>query len=508
MPESLEQRILRYREDFPAYCREVLRIKTKDAVIVPFELKPAQLRLWQLVKDGFDDEEQIRVYVLKARQLGFSTVIKALEFWFVTLWPNRGSLTVSHGMDSAQEMFEKHKLFYAAAPSDFRPERKRSNRKEMKFERDPTDDEVAEAEAAGEEVDVGLRSSLLVQTAKDVNLGRSHTFQYVHASEFAAWEGVGNVKHAMVSLMAAVPKTANTCVFLETTAQGLGYAKDFWDAPDNGYYKLFVSWVADPEYRHDDYLRELPNGTEDLDEIPDGPYGNEVDVANYVRSELAEWWPDTEDVEHEVLCRLAWRRYSIRVDHQGDLDLFQQEYPIHAQEAFLTSGDHVFDTRRLFDYKAALYEEGGLRLIDEPQRYRLNKLKRSFDAAKYGPLKVYREPQKGRRYVIGADPSEGVGHGDAAAAVVLSLPDLEQVAVFHAGYRRHEETQSPVDPDDFADVLNALGRYYNGAHIAVEVNGPGFATNLKLMKTLMYPFLYRRAQFDNSPTCAPPCATR
>jgi hypothetical protein len=71
-----------------------------------------------------------------------------------------------------------------------------------------------------------------------------------------------------------------------------------------------------------------------------------------------------------------------------------------------------------------------------------------------GRLKVYREREDGESYVIGADVGMGVRDGDWSVAHVLDS-EKRQVAVFRA----------QVHPDYFADILKALGLYYNSALI-------------------------------------------
>ena len=44
---------------------------------------------------------------------------------------------------------------------------------------------------------------------------------------------------------------------------------------------------------------------------------------------------------------LKWRRQTIDVQCNGDIELFRQEYPCNASEAFLTTGRSVFDKKAL-----------------------------------------------------------------------------------------------------------------------------------------------------------------
>lgn len=463
------------RTDFPRYAREVLKIQTKAAEVVPFVLNRVQRKLWTLIQAARDAGRPVRLYVLKARQLGVSTMTQALAYWLVTLFANRNALIISHEVDSAVALFDKSKTFYAYAPSNFRPLQRLNNRRELNFDNPDLQGKP------------GLKSKLVVQTADNKNLGASLTLHFVHASEFARYEQIQrDVKTAMATLLQAVPKLPDTFVILETTAQGLGYAKDVWDNQDNGYEKVFVSWVADDAYRSEQALRG-----EDLE--LEGAYGDERKTIEMVLSELRFWYPELSDeqVAAEALHRMQWRREKIAADFEGDLDLFRQEYPLYAEEAFVTSGANVFDPRKTYDLIGALQERDDQgRKTGVPRYpatyYRWDKQERDFYLADNGPLRIYEPPKAGAQYVIGADASEGVSHGDNSGVQVLRLPDLAQVAVY----------QEPLEPDDLAYLLDALGRTYNMARIAVETNGPGYATNLTLSKVLHYPMLYRRESFD------------
>lgn len=79
---------------------------------------------------------------------------------------------------------------------------------------------------------------------------------------------------------------------------------------------------------------------------------------------------------------------------------------------------------------------------------------------------VWQAPVFGSRYLIGADPAEGVPGGDDSAAVVVHVPTGEVVATL-AG--EHEPT------DAFPGHVAALARWYNNAAVLVERNNHGHA---------------------------------
>ena len=100
-----------------------------------------------------------------------------------------------------------------------------------------------------------------------------------------------------------------------------------------------------------------------------------------------------------------------------------------------------------------------------------------------GALKVYRPPEKGRPYVIGADTA-GEGSDWFVAQVIDNVTGV-QAAVLRQRY----------DEDVFAKQLYCLGRYYNDALIAPEVNFSTFPT--RLLSMMGYGRLYVREQTDS-----------
>lgn len=490
--------LLRWKGDFPSYAREVLKIRTKEGGLVPFELNRAQLRVWNLIKEDLDAQRPVRLYLLKARQLGMSTFTEGLGYWFLTLHTHRDGLIVAHETDSASRIFSMMQLMWQESPEAVRPLRRISNRREMwwanaNYPQDGSNNP-------------GLQSRVLISTADNPNFGVSGTIQFAHLSEFARYPEVNNrIAETMKTFRQAVPRKPWTFIIYETTAKGFNMGKDVWDDPHNGIRKVFLSWVADEEYTSPEalYLSELENR-------PEGRYGDEVSIREHVIRELKFWYPDEATdkrwLSTESLKRMAWRRSQIDEEFDGDGSLFRQEHPITAHEAFVTSGTSVFNTAKLTDIRDALGEEPPAIIAygfnKQARNFKMSQTRtklfrspekrdrhRAFTAAVgAGDLRVYELPKTGVKYAIGADVSEGYDNSDYSAAHVIRIPDLVQVAV----------AQLHIDSDDFADYLAALGVIYNKAWIAVEVTGSGLATQLRLSKNLYYPYLYRRQVFDQA----------
>ena len=60
------------------YIEEYLQIQNKNAEIIPLKLNKPQLKLYNALKKQYDQGKPQRAIVLKARQMGFSTLAEAM----------------------------------------------------------------------------------------------------------------------------------------------------------------------------------------------------------------------------------------------------------------------------------------------------------------------------------------------------------------------------------------------------------------------------------------------
>ncbi len=79
-------------------------------------------------------------------------------------------------------------------------------------------------------------------------------------------------------------------------------------------------------------------------------------------------------------------------------------------------------------------------------------------------FRCYELPRQERKYVIGADPAEGVERGDASCAVVLDEDGSE------VGF-----LTGRIEPTVFAGYIAEIGKFYNNAGIIIERNNHGHA---------------------------------
>ena len=269
---------------------------------------------------------------------------------------------------------------------------------------------------------------------------RGDTIGRLHVSEAAFMKDSAKLK----ATLQAVPIDTGV-VSIETTANGMAnHYFDMWNDPDSVYEKLFYPWYLFPDYK-------LP---------VDGQLKRTEDEIVLEIKALKMFGVKISD---EQIAYRRFKKSELKVSsHDRTRVTFEQEYPEDDSSCFLSSGDAVMD---LFKIK---------KLIEE-----------STDPIKEKDgLKMYREPIRGKRYVIGADPAEGVNK-DFSVATVIDIQSLEVVAKIRGQWK----------PSVFASKLNELGKLYsspggNFPIIAVERNNHGHAVLLSLNDIHNYPNLF------------------
>ena len=116
------------------YIEKFLKIKTKNNEIVPFTLNEPQKRLYDVIRQQARQKKPIRLIILKARQMGFSTLTEALIFHRTATKANVNSLIIAHKDDATTNLFNMSKLFYSELPPMMKPQRRASNAKEIIFD--------------------------------------------------------------------------------------------------------------------------------------------------------------------------------------------------------------------------------------------------------------------------------------------------------------------------------------------------------------------------------------
>ena len=128
--EQLE-RIMEIKKDFYRYAKGNLYIKNKDAEIVKFEPNIAQKALIDRVIYLLETKQPIRIIVLKARQMGLSTAIEALIYWYTATNRNVTSAIIAHEDAASRNLYNMFKRYYDNSNILFKPNRKYDTRSDL-----------------------------------------------------------------------------------------------------------------------------------------------------------------------------------------------------------------------------------------------------------------------------------------------------------------------------------------------------------------------------------------
>ena len=420
-------KLIKYKEDFSLFAEEQVKIITKDAAtgFVPFKLNTCQKIITEKLNEQYQKTGKVRAIVLKARQQGISTYCAGRVFWKTYFTPYSRSVVMAHDSATSDALFAMSKNLILNMPKEYRPATSRSNAKEIKFEHN--------------------EAQYRLYTAGSPEAGRGTTPTILHASEVAFWQ---HDEKILAGLFQGISQAAGTEVILESTANGAqGEFYRLWKTSERGdgeFMPIFLPWFITPEYR-----TRAPESFEPTEE----------------EQKLI----DTYEIDFD---QLYWRR--LKIAESGERK-FRQEYPSHAEEAFLVSGSNVFDLEKVHKL-----------IPQDPAKKR----KFDFDAQMWddhgeGHLELFEYPKMDNGYVIGADVALGVGQ-DYSTAIVVD-ENARVLATYRDNY---------IDPSKFGDLLFYLGRYFNNALLAVESNSMGIAT-LQQLERMRYVNLYKQTKIAN-----------
>lgn len=396
-------------------------------------------------------------FILKGRQQGFTSVITAIQLSFAIVRKNFSGFTMADRSDNTMAIFnDKARVVYDRLPDELKPSEKFNSRNELFFDK--------------------LNSSWRIATATD-QVGRSRTLNFVHFSEVAFYEC------SLADLQAGIGEaiTSGAIQVYETTANGFNEAKDLWDS--GSCHNLFYEWWRSPEYRSDEY--------------------------QYLETS-DPWLIERKKVLEERGCdkdQITW--YCKKYASYLDKNTIKQEYPITPTEAFISSGDCVFDLEAINNQLARV---SGLQPLKKGKfvyrksatpiknasgdivdvEWKIDDIK--FEERRDGYILIHEEPRVKRDertkaviakcpYVIGGDTA-GKG-ADYFAAKVIDNINGRTVATLH---------KQRMDEDVYAEQLYCLGKYYNDALIGVETNYSRHP--VRTLQRFGYTNMFRRQRVD------------
>lgn len=438
----------------------VFIVVDKDQKTRPFILNDVQRKFINILNKAIEDFNNglitdISILILKGRQQGFTTVVTAYQLARSILSRNFQGFTLADKSDNSEAIFQnKAKYPYSQLPEVLQPTEKFNNRKQLLFKK--------------------INSSWAVDTAtKDV--GRSRTVNFFHGSECAFWkDGISPIQAALGEAF-----TKNCIKIYESTANGYNDYQKMWDS--GVHINCFFEWWETKEY-------VLNFESEDIRK----DFINKINTQEGWIYKRLKWLKEDKQLSDS---QLYW--YFKKYEGYIDKDLIKQEYPCTPQEAFLLSGQTVFDTEILLERlrKAPKPIKTGYFIYDyddtkEPGK-KISNIKWRED--RNGYIRIYELPNspKMTKYAIGGDTA---GEGsDYFTGHVLDAKTRKQVAVL-----KHQ-----TDADLYTRQMYCLGKYYkykglNGktedALIGIEANFDSFP--IRELQRLGYENQYVREKID------------
>lgn len=402
------EKLRRILDDPLLFIQTFIKIVDKQGRLVSFVPNPQQKYL-------LNEMDKFNV-VLKSRQLGISVLSCAYSIWLAIRYPNTSCLLMAHSLDGADGIFTKLKQLYASIPGVIRPKLINNNRKELKLEN-------------------GSRITVVSCGTKESV--RGSTLRFVHVSEAAFCNE--SIERQILAIEQCL--TPNGQIIVESTANGFNFFSDMYSkaTQDESMYKpFFFGWIDDKIMFADEYKK--------FAKIHIGRYGSLPSVDELNNYELSLYHRGA------TIEQIVWRR--LKISNSSETQ-FAQEFPSTPSEAFITTGDNVFDNQKVQERIDNL--DGGTvpMPITLPEA-----LKPWYNRG----FSLWEEPTEGVRYFIGVDSAEGLGGSSAYSVAEVVDRDGFQLAEFRS---------NKIKPYEFFEVVRELGYWFNTAYLVVEKASAG-----------------------------------
>lgn len=440
------------REAFYEFLNHTqVKSKEKGWIVLGHHLYDAQIRVIEAIFDGLArDIHDFKI--LKSRQLGVSTIIRALMLFWSGIFELTGAL-VFHKTEALNDARVELLDMLERMPETYRFPRKRGSNRFMLSLRNRSR--------------IAMMSAGEKETKGSNSLGASFAISLAHRSELCSY---GN-KSGLEAMRHSMARTNPNRLFVdESTARGRNLWHDIWqEAKKNpDCICIFIGWWSHPGQiierdtpAFEKYTRyPLSDEEKTKIKIVKERYGHEITAEQiaWIRKEM-DLDADEDDPEKK--------------DFSGD-PIRKQEQPWYEEESWQATASAFFDPEKINEqankwannkYAAYMFMAGfeftDFQAIKAPNQ-------RSVQ------LKVWEEPVEDSIYIVAADPAYGINeHNDRSCVqVVRAYSDgLDQVA---------EYAWPLIDAQQLAWVMAALEAWYAGERSEVyrilEINGPGEAT--------------------------------
>lgn len=427
-------------ESWLAYFLEFigeLKIDSKERGIITLRdsLYRGQWLFLQQVCAGLDAGCREFV-VLKARQLGITTISLALDLFWMFVHDGLQSGFVAHEEGSKEKTREIIERYIKSLPRDLKVEIVKHNKYNLVL----SNGSIMDYLVAG-------------TTKRTKGLGRGRAYTHIHSTELAFY---GN-QEAVDSFVAGIAKThVDRLRIWESTANG--FDSPLWEkwssAKEDTITQrcIFIGWWGNDNY-------DVSNDAQLMEKYGYDPTPDEQEriakVAELYQQEI-------------TIGMLAWYRW-YEATQSKTPHMMAQEFPWTEDEAFISTGSKFFDQKKVAEDIQELTQNFSLF-----KGYRFNLGERFVDThmeacseVRDVTLRVWAKPVEGAKYIISCDPAYGSDDNKDRSVIQVKrcyADKVEQVAE----YADDEALTYQV-----TWVLAWLAGKYKDSMINLEVTGPG-----------------------------------
>lgn len=393
------------------FIKNYCYISVPNMGIIPFDLYYFQE---ELLKELATYK---RYTLLKARQVGLSTVVSFYCLWRSLFRPSESIAIVSKKKDAAQDFIKKMKVTLDLLPLFLQQKVVSDNMSSIRF----------------------INESEIKSEARSPNAGRSSTLSLLVMDEAAFYGSEHMARSIVASAMPTLTRTGGSLILISTPNGMFGEGQYYFEQVQQGQMEgstkssklLEVDWYEVPDmegiYPQKGYNHIL-NAY-----IEKGYFHN-----HQLRQELkAIFKPIQENWKENPWLKAQY-------DVLGEAK-FRQEI-LHD---FVAMGSAVFNNEVLVKVSSR---------VKEPV------IKNVLGNSMIEGLWIWRNPVPNHRYILAADVATGTSN-DFSTTQVLDAADYEQVAEYHGH----------ISTPNFGNLIKKVANYYNQAYVVVESNSIGEA---------------------------------
>ena len=447
------------RKKFETYI-SYLKVQSKDFGRIPFNLLGSQQYLLDEIEAGLKDGVTVFV-VLKSRQVGSTTLFFAIDMFYASEYGGLQGAFLIHEEKALDKLRAIIDVFIETMPvkvringkwQKFRPEKVRHSRNLLWF----ANDSMFTYLIAG------------TQDRTSAGIGRSGASNFVHGTEVAFYGNPDDIKEFKSAVSSLY---AHRLQIWESTANSYNHFFDTCEtakrSPTMRF--IFVGWWRNELFQFSTDNQHFALYTPD----------NRLTKLERQRCKAVK-----EAYDFDIsLQQIAWYRWKLEDEFDGDQQSMDQEFPWTPDDAFQATGSKYFDGSVLTDCMRVAAKDSR---IVEGYRYKIGRRWDTIDVVGWADpradLWIWEHASQFGYYVVACDPAYGSSDEADHNAITVWRCYAEcmvQVAEFCSPVFSTHQT---------AWVLAHLAGFYGAcdSRVILEINGPGKAVFSELKNVQDY----------------------